>query len=48
MIVAKKHLESKGAQAITAYLYIIPQSELIPDYFLEKVNELPKFPWENK
>ena len=46
IIVAKKYLESKGAKVKTACLYIMPQSEIIPDYYLKKVKEVQNFPWE--
>ena len=46
LIVAKQYLESKGANVQTACLYIMPHSEITPDYFLKKVDSVQKFPWE--
>ncbi len=46
LVVAKKYLESKGAQVQTACLYIMPQTEVKPDYYLKEVLEVQKFPWE--
>lgn len=46
LIVAKKYLESKGAEVKTVCLYTMPQSEIKPDYFLSEVKKAQKFPWE--
>lgn len=46
LIVAKKYLEEKGAEVKTVCFYIMPQSEIKPDYFLSKIESAPKFPWE--
>ena len=46
LIVAKKYLENKGAEVKTACLYIMPQSEIKPDYFLSRIENAAKFPWE--
>lgn len=46
LIEAKKYLELKGANIKTACLYITPQSEIKPDFYLKTVNKLIKFPWE--
>jgi len=46
LIVAKKYLEDKGAVVKTACLYIMPQSEIKPNYFLKQIDEVEKFPWE--
>ena len=46
LIAAKKNLESKGAIVQTLALYILPGSEIKPDYYLETKEQIPKFPWE--
>jgi len=46
LIVAKNYLESKGAKVKTACLYILPVSEIEPDFFLRQVQTIEKFPWE--
>jgi hypoxanthine phosphoribosyltransferase len=46
LIVAKKYLEDKGATVKTACLYIMPISEIRPDYYLKKLSEVVHFPWE--
>ena len=46
LIVAKKHLVKKGAVVKTACLYIMPNSEIKPDYYLKEIREVAKFPWE--
>ena len=46
MVVTKKYLESKGAHVKCACLYIMPHTEVKPDYFLREVAEVQKFPWE--
>lgn len=46
LIVGKEYLESKGAIVKTASYFIMPQSEIVADFYLEKVEERPKFPWE--
>lgn len=43
---AKEYLESQGAMVKTASLYIMPISEVQPDYFLREVKEVVEFPWE--
>lgn len=43
--VAKVYLEQKGALVQTACLYILPTSST-PDYYLEKRETVPTFPWE--
>lgn len=48
LIVAKQYLESKGATVKTVCLYVMPFSEIVPDFFLKKVNEIEIFPWEQK
>jgi hypoxanthine phosphoribosyltransferase len=47
LILAKEHLESKGAFVKTACLYIMPMSEIEPDFYLRKVEEVVRFPWES-
>ncbi|NTU74086.1 hypothetical protein HGB07_08150 [Candidatus Roizmanbacteria bacterium] len=44
--VAKKYLEGKGATVYTACLFVMPQSEVAPDFSLDEVNEVIHFPWE--
>lgn len=44
---AKEYLESKGALVQTACLYIMPISEIEPDYYLKIVEKVEKYPWEN-
>ncbi len=46
LVVAKQYLESKGAVVKTACLYTMPKSEVVPDYFLEEIHRVVKFPWE--
>ncbi len=46
LIVAKQYLETKGAIVKTACLYIMPISEIKPDYYLKEINDAVKFPWE--
>lgn len=46
MIIAKEYLESRGANVVTASLYVQPQSRLAPDYFLGDVTTVPIFPWD--
>ena len=43
---AKLQLEEKGAIVQTACLYIMPVSEIKPDYYLKKIKDITKFPWE--
>lgn len=46
LIVAKKYLEHRGAKVKTACLFIMPKSEIVPDFFLRKIEEPMHFPWE--
>ncbi len=46
LLLAKEHLESKGALVKTACLYIMPRSEIVPDYYLRTVTRVMHFPWE--
>lgn len=46
LIATKEYLEEKGAFVKTACLYIMPISEIKPDYFLKEVKEVISFPWE--
>jgi len=46
LIVAKRYLETKGAIVQTGCLYIMPISEIEPDYYLKIIEEVAKFPWE--
>lgn len=46
LVVAQKYLEIKGAKVMTACLYTMPQSEVMPDYSLHETKEVAKFPWE--
>ncbi len=46
LVVAKNHLEEKGANVKTACLYTMPISEISPDYYLNEVDSVLKFPWE--
>ena len=48
IMAAKEHLEKRKALVKTAALYVTPQSQLIPEFYIEKV-EFPLkllFPWE--
>src|SRR3989344_6908591 len=45
LIAGKKYLEEHGAFVKTACLYIMPISEIKPDYFLKEVDEVMSFPW---
>lgn len=47
ILVGKHYFESLGAKVKTACLYIMPHTEIKPDYFLGTVTEVAKFPWEN-
>jgi uncharacterized protein len=47
LMLAKEHLESKGAIVKTACLYSMPISEIKPDYCLREVTEVARFPWES-
>lgn len=47
LLLAKQHLEGKGADVKTACLYIMPISEIKPDYFLTTVSEVMRFPWSH-
>ena len=44
-IAGKKFLEEKGAQVKTACLYTMATSEVVPDFFLRELPEVPEFPW---
>ena len=44
--VGEKYLESKGAIVKTACFYIMPQSEIEPDFYLEEIEDVVDFPWE--
>jgi len=46
LIDAKKYLETKGANVKTACLYLMPESEIKPDFYLKTINKLVTFPWE--
>lgn len=46
LIVAKGYLESLGAEVQTAALYIQPQTQIMPDYYVDRVDQIPMFPWE--
>lgn len=46
LIIAKQYLEERGANVKTACLYIMPASEITPDYYLKEVDRAVKFPWE--
>ncbi len=47
LILAKEHLEARGAFVKTACLYIMPTSEIKPDFFLKEVDDVVRFPWES-
>ena len=47
LMLAKEHLESKGAIVKTACLYTMPKSEIIPDFYLRTIEEVVRFPWES-
>lgn len=46
LVVAKDYLESKGANVKTACLYTMPISEIEPDFYLRRVEEVGKFFWD--
>ena len=46
MLVVKKYLKSKGARVRTACLYIMPETEVKPEYYLKEIGEVERFPWE--
>ena len=46
LIVAKKYLEAKGANVKTVCLYTMPQTEIVPDFYLKPISELITFPWD--
>ncbi len=46
LVVAQRYLEAKGAIVITAALYAQPDSEIMPDFYLEARAQVPAFPWE--
>ncbi len=46
LMLAKEHLESKGARVETACLYTMALSEIVPDYSLREVPDVVRFPWE--
>jgi uncharacterized protein len=45
-IEVRKYLQNKGADVKTCCMYIMPITEVTPDYFLREVNNVIKFPWE--
>ncbi|MCK5234489.1 MAG: hypothetical protein KAJ20_00405 [Candidatus Aenigmarchaeota archaeon] len=45
--VGEKYLESKGAIVTTACFYIMPQTVIKPDFYLEEIEDVVNFPWEN-
>lgn len=47
LIAARQYLEKKGATVKTACLYTMTRTEITPDYYIKRVGDLPKFPWEN-
>jgi uncharacterized protein len=46
MIVAKKYLESKGAKVLTACLYRMEHTQIVPDFYLNQVSKVLTYPWE--
>lgn len=46
MNVAREYLVSIGASVETAALYYLPQSKVIPDCFIARIETLPLFPWD--
>ena len=46
LIVAKKYLESKGANVKTACFYTMKINEIVPDFSLNEVDEVVSFPWD--
>ena len=46
LIVGKQYLESKGSIVKTVCYFILPESEIIADFYIEKIIERPIFPWE--
>jgi len=49
LLMAKKHIEEKGASSIrVATLHIKPWSSFLPDYYAERVDAWVVYPWELK
>ena len=46
--VAKSYLENKGAEVMTASMYVTPQTETMPDFYIGLKQEVPHFPWEDE
>ena len=46
LIQGKQYLSSLGAEVKTACLYVMPISEIEPDFYLKRVNQVQVFPWE--
>jgi len=42
----EEYLEKKGAIVKTTCFYIMPVSEIQPDFYLKEIKEAVKFPWE--
>ena len=45
MLGGKEFLEARGAKVMTACLYTMAKSEIVPDFFLRQLPEVPEFPW---
>jgi uncharacterized protein len=46
MMVVKQYLESKGANVKTACLYVMPHTEIKPEFYLKEIQKVEHFPWE--
>jgi hypoxanthine phosphoribosyltransferase len=46
MQMSKEYLEKKGANVLTACLYTMPQSKIVPEYSLKQITSVEFFPWE--
>jgi hypoxanthine phosphoribosyltransferase len=46
LIIGKKYLENKLAIVKTASYFILSHSEVIPDFYIGKINKKPIFPWD--
>ncbi|MBI4162799.1 MAG: hypothetical protein HY513_03885 [Candidatus Aenigmarchaeota archaeon] len=46
LIVAKEYLQGRGANIRTAALYSTADAEIIPDFYIRKLDAVVHFPWE--
>jgi hypoxanthine phosphoribosyltransferase len=43
---AKQHLSSKGHKVFTAALFVTRRSAIVPDFYVDCLDDPPGFPWE--